>query len=85
MREDALASLLVRRGVVCAFVQHFALGSQAVFAPLLLNVDQRPLTRAKAKVLNARNGEEVLLAIFRYPMISTVTPCGISLCSTLTR
>jgi hypothetical protein len=34
-------------------MQHFTLGGQAVFAPLLLDVNQRPLTRAKAEMLNA--------------------------------
>ena len=67
--------------MACALMQHLALGGQPVFAPLLLNMDQRPLPRAKAIVLNARNGEEVLLAIFRYPIISNDTLCGIAFLS----
>ena len=85
MRENAIAALLIRHGVMRAFMQHLALGGQAVFIPLLLNVNQRPLPRTKAIVLDARYGEEVLLAILRYPIISTVTPCGIALWSTSTQ
>lgn len=85
MREDAITSFLICRGVMRALVQHLAFGGQAVFIPLLLDVDECPLSRAKAIVLDARDGEEILLAIFRYPIISKLTPCGIALSSTLTK
>ena len=85
MREDSIPALLVRRRIVRALVQHLALCGQAVLVPLLFNVDQRPLPRAEAEVLYARYGEEVLLAILRYPIISIVTPCGIALLSTSTQ
>ena len=65
-------------------MQHLALCGQAVFAPLLLYMDERPLPRAKTEVLYARYGEEILLAIFRYPIISQATPCGIAVLLTST-
>ncbi len=85
VRNNTIAALFVRHGIMRTLVEHFALGGQAVFTPLLFDVDQRPLPRAKAIVLDARYGEEVLLAILRYPIISTVTPCGIALLSTSTQ
>lgn len=84
MGQDAISAFLVRRRVVRALMQHLTFGGQAIFAPLLLDMDERPLPGTKAIVLNARYGEEVLLAIFRYPMISSDTPCGIAFLSTLT-
>ena len=81
MRENAIAALFVRIWIMSALMQHFAFGGQAVFSPLLFNVDERPLPRTEAKVLNARYGEEVLLAKFRYPMTVKETPCGIALSS----
>ena len=84
MGQNSIFAFFIRRRIVRALVQHFAFGGQAVLAPLLFNMNQRPLPRAEAKVLNARDGEEVLLAIFRYPIISYDTPCGIAVFSTST-
>ena len=84
MGKDAIAAFLIRRRIVRTPMQHLALGGQAILAPLLFNMNQRPLPRAETKMLNARNGEEVLLAILRYPIISKDTPCGIAFLSTLT-
>ena len=63
---------------MCTLVLHLALGGQAVFTPLLFDMDQRPLPRTKAKVLNARQRQEILLAILSHPMIVQATPCGIA-------
>ncbi len=70
--------LFVCQRVVRAAVQHLAFGGEAVFLPLLLNADQRPLPRTEAEVLETRYGEEILLAVFRHPMIVQVTPCGMA-------
>ncbi|MPN52531.1 hypothetical protein SDC9_200193 [bioreactor metagenome] len=85
MGEDAIATFFVCRRVMRALMQHLAFGGQPVFTPLLFNMDERPLTRAKAKMLDARYSEEIFLAIFRYPIISNETLCGIALGSTSTQ
>ena len=52
-RRDDPFSCFGEEGVIHALVHDPALGSECVFLPLLLDVDQRPLPAAKQKVLNA--------------------------------
>ena len=48
-------------GFVCLIVQHAALGGEAVFGPLLFDVDERALARAEREVLQRgkRDGDIV--------------------------
>jgi len=51
-------------GIVNSLVHDPALGGQRVFPPLLFHVDERPLPAAKQEVLNAREGQKVVLGVF---------------------
>ena len=67
--------------VVAALMQQMPLGGPKVFGPLLLQVDQSPLTPAEGKVLNA--GYHQITVGVHQASLSQVTPAGIWL-STVT-
>ena len=69
------AALLPLRLVVAAGMVQPPLGGAEVLAPLVFQMDQRPLAAAKAEVLNA--GEQQILRLVLHPFIrSQVTPSG---------
>ena len=78
-RRQGIAPALEQRFVVGAAVHQAAVYRALVVGPQLLDVDQRPLTRAQGVVLYAGQGQIVLL---RHPMISHRTPSGRSFSST---
>ena len=56
-------------------VEEIAFHSPEILLPLLLQVDQRPLPPAEGKVLQAGEGEKVLITI-DHPIRTQVTPEG---------
>ena len=61
--NDAHAAARFVRGFVHYFVEHAAVGCEAVFGPLLFYVDQRPLPLAVDEMLEAGDGEEVGIGV----------------------
>lgn len=55
-----------------------ALGGMEVFTPLLLHVDEGPLTAAKTKMLDTRKQQIVFRAGRHQAILSQVTPAGSS-------
>jgi hypothetical protein len=53
----------LRAALVCPVVQNAALCSQPVLLPLLLDLNQPPLPLTKHQVLQAGEGEEIILRV----------------------
>lgn len=60
---------------MAAGVVELAFDGAAVLRPLLLQMDERPLAAAEAKVLDARQGQPVVCAAHQ-DSLSQVTPSG---------
>ena len=65
-------------------VEQMPLDSTQVLLPLVFHMDQRPLPPAEGKVLQAGEGEEVLVTVGGHPIRVQVIPVGNAASSTLT-
>ena len=70
--------------VMSPAVEQIALHGPQVLLPLLLQVDERPLPAAESEVLEAGEGEKLLLTVSGHPMRVQVTPAGRADSSTVT-
>ena len=78
--SDRTASLLADAPVVSAFMYKAPLHGQHILCPLLLNMDERPLPRAKGIVLDTRKRQHLVFGIHSglYTYSISSTPSGIS-------
>ena len=80
--HDEQVAAAFRAAVVRLFVQDGTVRRAVVFRPLVLHMDERPLTAAECEVLDAGELEKIGLGI-DYPSTLQVTPFGRSASSTV--
>ena len=74
-RDEQIAPPLALRGVMAAGMFQPPLRSAKVLRPLLFEVDERPLTAAEAKMLDAGH-QQVIVRGGHQDILSQLTPSG---------